>query len=200
MARPVRSSDPPPASRLSRGGPRAEFHRGRGRDWASPNPRSRFRSGSWGPSSARRSSRCSGRRCISPTPAACWRITPPAPEGLLREISQDFSVLREIGAGSVRIGASTSVGIYYLPPLLAEFSAKLSRGWRSRWSIENTAHIEERLLTNEFDLGFMGARGGFGGTSFRSPSSRTRSSSPAPRVTRWRRRPRSPRSASPGSG
>jgi LysR family transcriptional regulator, low CO2-responsive transcriptional regulator len=78
-------------------------------------------------------------------------------EGLLREISQDFSALREIGAGAVRIGASTSVGIYYLPPLLAEFSAKHPRV-AVTLEIENTAHIEEKLLRNEFDLGFMGAR------------------------------------------
>ena len=78
-------------------------------------------------------------------------------EGLLREISQDFSVLRDVGAGSVRIGASTSVGIYYLPPLLAEFSTKHPRV-ATTLAIENTAHIEEMLLRNEFDLGFMGAQ------------------------------------------
>jgi len=78
-------------------------------------------------------------------------------EGLLREISQDFSALREIGVGSVRIGASTSIGIYYLPPLLAEFSAQHPRV-AATLAIENTAQIEEQLLRNEFDLGFMGAR------------------------------------------
>lgn len=78
-------------------------------------------------------------------------------EGLMREITQDFSALREIGAGAVRIGASTSVGIYYLPPLLAEFSTKHPRVTLTL-AIENTAHIEEKLLRNEFDLGFMGAR------------------------------------------
>lgn len=78
-------------------------------------------------------------------------------EGLMREISQDFSALQEIGAGAVRIGASTSIGTYYLPPLLAEFSAKHPRVEVSL-AIENTAHIEEKLLRNEFDLGFIGAR------------------------------------------
>lgn len=78
-------------------------------------------------------------------------------EGLTREVAQDFSALRELGAGSVRIGASTSIGTYYLPPLLAEFSAKHPRVAVSL-AIENTAHIEEKLLHNEFDLGFMGAR------------------------------------------
>ncbi len=77
-------------------------------------------------------------------------------EGLVREISQDFSALRKIGAGSVRIGASTSVGIYYLPPLLAEFSTKYPRV-AVTLAVENSAHIEEKLLRNDFDLGFMGA-------------------------------------------
>jgi DNA-binding transcriptional LysR family regulator len=82
-------------------------------------------------------------------------------EGLTREIALDFSALRGIGAGAVRIGASTSVGTYYLPPLLAEFSAKYPRVAVSL-AIENTAHIEEQLLRNEFDLGFMGARAASG--------------------------------------
>lgn len=78
-------------------------------------------------------------------------------EGLLREIAEDFSALRDLGAGSIRLGASTSVGVYYLPPLLAEFSALYPRVALSL-AVENTAHIEEKLLRNEFDLGFMGAR------------------------------------------
>jgi DNA-binding transcriptional LysR family regulator len=77
-------------------------------------------------------------------------------EGLMRELSLDFSALRGGGVGAVRIGASTSVGIYHIPPLLAEFSAKYPRVAVSL-AIENTAHIEEQLLRNEFDLGFMGA-------------------------------------------
>jgi DNA-binding transcriptional LysR family regulator len=81
----------------------------------------------------------------------------PRAEGLVREIAQDFTELQETGAGSVRIGASTSIGVYYLPPLLADFSTKHPRV-AITLAIENTAHIEEMLLRNEFDLGFMGAR------------------------------------------
>lgn len=76
-------------------------------------------------------------------------------EGLLREMSQDFAVYRKDGTGLVRIGASTSMGTYYLPALLAEFSVRYPRV-RTTLAIENSAHIEERLLTNEFDLGFIG--------------------------------------------
>jgi len=78
--------------------------------------------------------------------------------GWLREMTQDFAVFHEGGAGFIRIGASTSIGTYYLPPLCAEFSSRHARV-RIALAIENSAHIEERLLRNEFDLGFMGATG-----------------------------------------
>jgi len=80
-------------------------------------------------------------------------------EGWLREMTQDFAAYRENGTGLVRIGASTSIGTYYLPSLLAEFSVRHPRV-RVTLVIENSAHIEERLLTNEFDLGFIGAASG----------------------------------------
>jgi len=76
-------------------------------------------------------------------------------EGWLREMTQDFAAFREDGTGLVRLGASTSIGTYYLPPLLAEFSARYPRV-KTTLAIENSSHIEERLLTNEFDLGFIG--------------------------------------------
>lgn len=79
-------------------------------------------------------------------------------EGWLREMSQDFAAFREDGTGLVRIGASTSVGTYYLPSLLAEFSARYPRV-KITLAIENSAQIEERLLTNDFDLGFIGTAG-----------------------------------------
>lgn len=79
-------------------------------------------------------------------------------DGWLREMTQDFAVFRENGTGLVRIGASTSLGTYYLPSLLAEFSVRYPRV-KVTLVIENSAHIEERLLTNEFDLGFIGTAG-----------------------------------------
>jgi len=81
-------------------------------------------------------------------------------EGWLREMTQDFAAYRENGTGLVRIGASTSLGTYYLPSLLAEFSVRYPRV-KVTLVVENSAHIEERLLTNEFDLGFIGTAGVF---------------------------------------
>jgi len=79
-------------------------------------------------------------------------------DGWLREMTQDFAAYRENGTGLVRIGASTSLGTYYLPALLAEFSVGYPRV-KVTLVVENSAHIEERLLTNEFDLGFIGTAG-----------------------------------------
>lgn len=77
-------------------------------------------------------------------------------DGLLRDLSQEFSALRDVGAGAVRIGASTSVGVYYLPSLIAQFATRHPRVTVAM-AIENTAQIEAKLSRNEFDLGFMGA-------------------------------------------
>ena len=59
------------------------------------------------------------------------------------------------GAGIVRVGGSTSIGTYCLPSLVAGFTALHPRIEVSL-GIENTAHIEERLLRSEFDIGFVG--------------------------------------------
>ncbi len=79
-------------------------------------------------------------------------------EGWLREMTQDFAAYRENGTGIVRVGASTSLGTYFLPSRLAEFSVAYPRV-KVTLVVENSAHIEERLLTNEFDLGFIGTAG-----------------------------------------
>ncbi len=76
-------------------------------------------------------------------------------EGVVDEIDREFLAWREEGAGVVRIGGSTSIGTYFLPSLIAAFSSAHPRVETSL-EIENTAHIEERLLRNDFDVGFVG--------------------------------------------
>ena len=56
---------------------------------------------------------------------------------------------------AVRVGGSTSIGTYFLPSLIAGFTARHS-GIEVSLEIENTAHIEDRLLRNDFDVGFVG--------------------------------------------
>jgi DNA-binding transcriptional LysR family regulator len=76
-------------------------------------------------------------------------------EGVVAEIDREFLAWREGGAGVVRVGGSTSIGTYLLPSLIAGFSAIHPRVEVSL-GIENTAHIEERLLMSDFDVGFVG--------------------------------------------
>jgi DNA-binding transcriptional LysR family regulator len=76
-------------------------------------------------------------------------------ESVVAEIDREFLAWREGGAGVVRVGGSSSIGTYLLPSLIAGFSASHPRVEVSL-EIENTAHIEERLLRNDFDVGFVG--------------------------------------------
>ncbi len=76
-------------------------------------------------------------------------------ESLVGEIDQVFTALLEEGAGSVRVGASTSIGTYFLPALIADFSSCHPKVDVSL-DIENTAHIQDRLLQNDFDIAFVG--------------------------------------------
>jgi len=76
-------------------------------------------------------------------------------DGLFDEINRDFAAFREGGKGSVRVGGSTSIGTYFLPSMIAGFSAD-HPGIEVSLAIENTAHIEEMMLHNAIDIGFVG--------------------------------------------
>jgi DNA-binding transcriptional LysR family regulator len=76
-------------------------------------------------------------------------------EGIVGEIGQHFAELRGGAAGRVRIGASTSIGTYALPALIAGFAAGRP-GVEVTLEILNSALVEQRLLDNAFDLGFIG--------------------------------------------
>lgn len=75
--------------------------------------------------------------------------------GLFEEIGERFTALRGVGTGRIRLGASSSVGTYVIPDLLAAFE-RLYAGVEVTLEILNTALIEERVVSNEFDLGFVG--------------------------------------------
>lgn len=74
---------------------------------------------------------------------------------LFAEIGERFAALRGVGAGRIRLGASSSIGTYVLPDLLAMFE-KSYPGVEITLEILNSALIEERVVANEFDLGFVG--------------------------------------------
>ena len=62
-------------------------------------------------------------------------------------------------AGSLRVGASTTPGIYLVPEVLGRFRSDLPRV-KLAFRIANSAEIQRALLANELDLGIAGARFG----------------------------------------
>lgn len=59
--------------------------------------------------------------------------------------------------GRLRIGASTTPGLYLLPPYLGRLHERLP-GLALHYVVENSRRIERMLVNNELDLGFVGAR------------------------------------------
>jgi DNA-binding transcriptional LysR family regulator len=62
---------------------------------------------------------------------------------------------RGLEQGSLRIGASTTPGMYLTPRIIAGFKRRHPR-IAIRLAIKNTRQIEEGIIGNEFDLGFVG--------------------------------------------
>jgi len=66
-----------------------------------------------------------------------------------------FEELQGLERGSLRIGASTTPGMYLVPKVIARFkrrhpNVEISLG------IEDTRRVEEGVITNEYDFGFVG--------------------------------------------
>lgn len=66
---------------------------------------------------------------------------------------------REAHIGTLRIGASTTIGNYLLPGVLAGFRASLPEAVQQRWQVQvaiaNTAEIAARVAAFELDLGLI---------------------------------------------
>jgi DNA-binding transcriptional LysR family regulator len=63
--------------------------------------------------------------------------------------------LKGLEFGSLRIGASTTPGMYLVPRIIAEFKRQHPKISVSM-SIKNTRQVEIDVIKNEFDLGFVG--------------------------------------------
>jgi DNA-binding transcriptional LysR family regulator len=63
--------------------------------------------------------------------------------------------LQGLERGSLRIGASTTPGMYLVPKLIARFKRRHSNVEISL-GIEDTRRVEEGVIANEFDFGFVG--------------------------------------------
>lgn len=66
---------------------------------------------------------------------------------------------RESQIGTLRVGASTTIGNYLLPAMLAGFRDSLPETARQNWNIQvaiaNTAHITGQVAAFELDLGLI---------------------------------------------
>jgi DNA-binding transcriptional LysR family regulator len=81
-----------------------------------------------------------------------------------REVLEGVSRLRESASrsenevgGPLTVGASTTPGNYILPALLGRFE-RANPGVRTQLLVGNSAHVLNRLLRNEVDLGAVGIR------------------------------------------
>ncbi|HWP48650.1 MAG TPA: selenium metabolism-associated LysR family transcriptional regulator [Candidatus Limnocylindrales bacterium] len=70
----------------------------------------------------------------------------------VRQVMKEYQGLEQ---GSLRIGASTTPGMYLIPRIITQFKGVYPKIDISL-SIENTRRVEEGIVKNEFDLGFVG--------------------------------------------
>lgn len=76
--------------------------------------------------------------------------------GSIERSAEAVRAVRSVEHGSLRIGASTTPGFYLLPPIVGRFHRRFP-GVEIGYAIDNSLRIEERILGNELDLGFVGA-------------------------------------------
>lgn len=75
---------------------------------------------------------------------------------LTEEVRRVLGELAGVQRGYLRLGASTTPGLYLLPQLLARFRRQFP-GVETTLTITNSADVARRVLAGEFDLGFVGA-------------------------------------------
>jgi DNA-binding transcriptional LysR family regulator len=75
--------------------------------------------------------------------------------GAMERTAEAVRSHRSAERGSVRIGASTTPGFYLLPDLLALFHRRFPKV-ALHYTVENSLRIEQMIVRNELDLGFVG--------------------------------------------
>lgn len=76
--------------------------------------------------------------------------------GSMERVAEVVGSHRSAARGRLRIGASTTPGLYLLPAVLGRFHERYPQV-ELHYAIENSLRIEQRILRNELDLGFLGA-------------------------------------------
>jgi DNA-binding transcriptional LysR family regulator len=77
--------------------------------------------------------------------------------GAMERTAEAVRSHRTAELGSLRIGASTTPGFYLLPDILGRFHRRFPKV-ALHYTVENSLRIEQMLVRNELDLGFVGAR------------------------------------------
>jgi DNA-binding transcriptional LysR family regulator len=97
------------------------------------------------------------KREVELTPAGV-RVLSFARETLARleTLERELAACKEIGEGTLSLGASTIPGEYLLPGLLAAFRAEYPQ-LEVRMTISDTAEVVSRLLADEVDIGVIGS-------------------------------------------
>jgi DNA-binding transcriptional LysR family regulator len=75
--------------------------------------------------------------------------------GTLSEMRQVIEDMKGLEVGQLRCGAATTVGIYLLPRILVQFKKRFPKV-ETQLSVERSGQVEERVLANDLDLGFVG--------------------------------------------
>ncbi len=73
---------------------------------------------------------------------------------VLTEMQQAIDEIKGLEIGQLRCGAATTVGIYLLPRILVQFKKRFPKV-ETQLSLEQSRKIEERILSNDLDLGFV---------------------------------------------
>jgi DNA-binding transcriptional LysR family regulator len=73
---------------------------------------------------------------------------------LIEEAESHIQDIANTRVGRLRMGASTTIGIYLLPHILGDFQ-KLHSAIHSYFTIDNTAVIEEMILDNTIDIALV---------------------------------------------
>lgn len=77
--------------------------------------------------------------------------------GNLDRVREALTAHQKADRGALRLGASTTPGFYLLPSVLGKFHRSHPEVEIS-YSVENSHDVEDAVLANEIDLGFVGTR------------------------------------------
>lgn len=75
--------------------------------------------------------------------------------GTLTELRQIIEDMKGLEGGQLRCGAATTVGIYLLPKILLQFKKRFPKV-ETQLSVERSGQIEDKILSYDLDLGFVG--------------------------------------------